>query len=305
MCRLFGLHAGGVADAEFWLLDAPDSLSAQSHRNPDGAGIGSFGPDGRPRSSTSSRWPPGRTRSSPPAARDAARHARLSRTCATPAPARNTPGQHPSVHPGRPAVRPQRRGAGLDVLDRRLAELGVTQLVRGETDSERVFALITAETRRARRRCRAPASSPRSTGSAGTLPLYALNLVLATATSCGPCATRKPTSCTCWTAPPAARPGQRPAARPAATGSTPASEQLADQPVGIIASERMDDDPGWRLLEPGELLHVERRPHRQQFSVPGAPRHLLRLADLDPRRRVPASRVISTVGGGPAWPVTC
>ena len=49
MCRLFGLHAGGVADAEFWLLDAPDSLDAQSHRNPDGAGIGCFGPGGRPR----------------------------------------------------------------------------------------------------------------------------------------------------------------------------------------------------------------------------------------------------------------
>ncbi len=48
MCRLFGLHAGKPVDAEFWLLEAPDSLAAQSHRNPDGAGIGTFGPDGRP-----------------------------------------------------------------------------------------------------------------------------------------------------------------------------------------------------------------------------------------------------------------
>ena len=47
MCRLFGLHAGRAdVPATFWLLDAPDSLSAQSHRNPDGAGIGVFGPDG-------------------------------------------------------------------------------------------------------------------------------------------------------------------------------------------------------------------------------------------------------------------
>ena len=46
MCRLFGLHAGHPVDAEFWLIDAPDSLAAQSHRNPDGAGIGAFGADG-------------------------------------------------------------------------------------------------------------------------------------------------------------------------------------------------------------------------------------------------------------------
>ncbi len=49
MCRLFGLHAGSTAvPATFWLLDAPDSLSAQSRRNPDGAGIGVFGADGSP-----------------------------------------------------------------------------------------------------------------------------------------------------------------------------------------------------------------------------------------------------------------
>ena len=49
MCRLFGLHAGPMpVHATFWLVDAPDSLAAQSHRNPDGVGIGIFGPDGAP-----------------------------------------------------------------------------------------------------------------------------------------------------------------------------------------------------------------------------------------------------------------
>jgi glutamine amidotransferase len=49
MCRLFGLHAGGApVAATFWLVDAPDSLEQQSHRNPDGAGIGTFAPDGQP-----------------------------------------------------------------------------------------------------------------------------------------------------------------------------------------------------------------------------------------------------------------
>ena len=36
MCRLFGLTAGTVrVRATFWLLDAPDSLEAQSRRNVD------------------------------------------------------------------------------------------------------------------------------------------------------------------------------------------------------------------------------------------------------------------------------
>jgi predicted glutamine amidotransferase len=46
MCRLFGLHADWrVVTATFWLLDAPDNLSEQSKRNPDGTGLGA-GRDG-------------------------------------------------------------------------------------------------------------------------------------------------------------------------------------------------------------------------------------------------------------------
>lgn len=45
----FGLHAGRRAvAATFWLLDAPDSLAAQSRRNPDGTGVGAFDAGGRP-----------------------------------------------------------------------------------------------------------------------------------------------------------------------------------------------------------------------------------------------------------------
>jgi len=47
MCRLFGLTAGTTrVHATFWLLDAPDSLEAQSLRNVDGSGIGFFDPFG-------------------------------------------------------------------------------------------------------------------------------------------------------------------------------------------------------------------------------------------------------------------
>ena len=49
MCRLLGLNAGREpVSASFWLVDAPDSLEVQSHRNVDGSGIGFFGPSGTP-----------------------------------------------------------------------------------------------------------------------------------------------------------------------------------------------------------------------------------------------------------------
>ena len=51
----------------------------------------------------------------------------------------------------------------------------------------------------------------------------------------------------------------------------------------IIASERMDDDPGWRLLDPGELVHVSADLSIATSSpFPATPAHLLRLADLEP-----------------------
>ncbi len=107
MCRLFGLHAGAATmSATFWLLDAPDSLAAQSHRNPDGAGIGVFGAGGVPR-----------VDKQPIAAWADAAFATEARTltgttfvahvrhASTGGSHRR---QHPSVRAGRPAVRAQR-----------------------------------------------------------------------------------------------------------------------------------------------------------------------------------------------------
>src|SRR5438093_9816966 len=49
VCRLFGMSgAPAVVEATFWLLEAPDSLAMQSHRDPDGTGLGFF-EDGRAR----------------------------------------------------------------------------------------------------------------------------------------------------------------------------------------------------------------------------------------------------------------
>jgi glutamine amidotransferase len=283
---LFGLHAGGVTDAEFWLLEAPDSLSAQSHRNPDGAGIGAFGPDGRPRVDKQpiAAWQDtefART----------ARHLRGSTFVAhvryASTGARTVANTHPFLQDGRLFAH---NGVvqGLDVLDQRLAELGTADLVAGQTDSERVFALITGEARS--NGGDVGAAIVRAVGwIADRLPVYAVNLVLATATELW--ALRYPATHELYvldrpaggtTGGPAADTAR---ARPLTASSArinARSQQLARQPSVIIASERMDDDPAWRLLEPGELLHVGpdlKLDHETPF--PAAPRHLLRLADLD------------------------
>jgi glutamine amidotransferase len=36
-----------------------------------------------------------------------------------------------------------------------------------------------------------------------------------------------------------------------------ASEQLAERPAVVVATEPMDDDPGWTGLASGELVHVD------------------------------------------------
>jgi predicted glutamine amidotransferase len=71
--------------------------------------------------------------------------------------------------------------AGLDRLDTRLKELDAAALVEGQTDSERLFALITAETRR-RDHDVAAGLVAAVTWVAHELPVYCPNLILASVT---------------------------------------------------------------------------------------------------------------------------
>ena len=280
MCRLFGLNAGTEPiTATFWLLDAPDSLATQSRHNPDGAGIGCYRPDGQivldkqplaayadDEFATAARNLHGTT---------FVAHVRYASTGA-----RTPENTHPFLQDGRLFAH---NGVvqGLDRLDRRLAGLNVAQLVRGQTDSERVFALITAETRR-RGGDLAAGLVTAIRWISGRLPLYALNLVLVTPTDLW--ALRYPATHQLYLL-------DRPAGGAAAAGPLDAvsnrihtrSAHLAGHPSVIIASERMDDDPGWRLLAPGELVHVSADLSIATSSpFPATPAHLLRLADLDP-----------------------
>ena len=282
MCRLFGLHAGPQdVTATFWLIDAPDSLAAQSHRNPDGAGVGTFGPGGRPEVSKQpiAAWEDAQFAT---AARDLrgttfVAHVRYASTGA-----HTMANTLPFLLDGSLFAH---NGvvAGLGELDQRLADLGAAGLVAGDTDSERVFALITAETRRHGGDVAAGLTTAIGWISAH-LPVYALNLVLITATDLW--ALRYPATHELYIL-------DRPAGGHSAGGgqaldaASPRiharSPHLAHQPSVIIASERMDADPGCRLLDPGELLHVSSALEISSSApFPPEPAHLLRISDLGP-----------------------
>jgi hypothetical protein len=59
------------------------------------------------------------------------------------------------------------------------------------------------------------------------------------------------------------------------------SGTLADRPSVVVATERMDDDPGWRPLTSGELLHVDANlTVSSDRIIARAPARPLSLADL-------------------------
>jgi glutamine amidotransferase len=177
MCRLFGMSAGERrARATFWLLSAPDSLAAQSHREPDGTGLGWFDEHAAPQ-----------VRKQPVAAygdRDFAQEARTVesstflahiRFASTGAlELRNT---HPFEQEGRLFA----HNGVIENLAELDAELGSARaLVQGETDSERLFALITREIA-ARDGDVEGGIQAACSWVAANLPLLAINLILITA----------------------------------------------------------------------------------------------------------------------------
>ena len=58
---------------------------------------------------------------------------------------------------------------------------------------------------------------------------------------------------------------------------------LRDRPSVVFASEPMDDNPGWRLIGPGELVHVDAALQlTRKLVLPDLPKHKLRRQDLSP-----------------------
>jgi predicted glutamine amidotransferase len=277
MCRLFGLHAGiDVVTATFWLLDAPDSLAEQSRRNPDGTGLGVFDEHGRPQvhKEAIAAWQDAdfATDAHQMTGTTFIAHVRYATTGSL-----DVHNTHPFLQDGRIFAH---NGVleGLDVLDERLREVGTDDLVLGQTDSERVFALITASIR-----------AHDGDGSAGVadamswlaahVPIYAVNVLLSTATDMW--ALRYPESNELYVL------DRRLDGAPdfdLRTNRIRAwSQPLCTRPSVVFATERMDDDPRWSLLAPGELVHVDSALRvTRNLVLPDSPRYPIRRADLSP-----------------------
>ncbi|HEY6399152.1 MAG TPA: class II glutamine amidotransferase [Solirubrobacteraceae bacterium] len=246
MCRLFGMSGGNEpVRATFWLLEAPDSLAQQSRREPDGTGLGVFDDRGQPlvykqpiaayqdqRFAQEAREVCSRT---------FVAHVRYASTGAVSA--RNT---HPFEQSGRLFA----HNGVIGDVPRLEQELGdAMSLVKGETDSERFFALITREIEQTGDVGEAIARAARWV--AEHLPVFALNLVLIGPTDLW--ALRYPDTHQLFAlerdagGPTRARHMEHASAR----GSVRVrSGDLAQRPAVVIASERMDEDAGWRELHP-------------------------------------------------------
>jgi predicted glutamine amidotransferase len=277
MCRLFAMSGGRQpVKATFWLLEAPDSLAEQSRREPDGTGLGFYTPDGRPV-----------TDKRPIAAFQDEQFARQakevsSRTFVAHVRYASTGGlSERNTHPFEQRNRLFAHNGVIEDLPRLEAELGdAMSVVTGDTDSERLFALITREAERAGNVGDGIAAAARWV--AENLPLFAINLVLTSDSDLW--ALRYPDAHDLFVLERAAggESGERHLdhSSPRATIRV-RSGDLADRPAVVVATERMDEDPGWRALASGELLHVDadlRVTARQVLDAP--PAHQLTLADL-------------------------
>ncbi|WP_240808459.1 class II glutamine amidotransferase [Actinomadura geliboluensis] len=287
--------------AAHWLLDAPRSLRAQSHRMQHGAGLGWFSLGGEP---VRDRAPLAAFENA-----DFDLHARNVPSHTFVSHVRDASVGGLTVRNCHPFVMNDRLFAhngvvkGLDVLRTWLTEIERAH-VAGETDSELVFAYLTAEIRRRGDTTAGIVEAVRRIGA--ELPVFALNLLVAEAGRLW--ALRYPESNELWVLSPdrggASEPG-RPAGGPGAVDGGPGRASAGGPgpvPAVVIASEPMDDDPGWRLLEPGELLVVDGLAEESLFPF-APPRHPLRRSDLSLREAASqATGSVRAQGAEPAVP---
>jgi glutamine amidotransferase len=249
MCRLFALHAGehNVA-ADFWLLDAPGSLAAQSEINADGYGLAALTAD---EGLILMRNP---VRASGDAAYEqVARrlngcqmlvHLRYADTGS--AKLVNT---HPFSQDGRLFAHNGVVG-DLERLEHRLGS--DRAMVQGDTDSERFAALVTISIREAggdvREGIRAAVNEL-----ADDYELYSLNFVLGERGHIW--AFRYPAHNELFLL--EKKQSDEPLEQGSSDGSMRLrSEDLEEHPFVVVASERISDDPGWQEVQSGELIHI-------------------------------------------------
>jgi predicted glutamine amidotransferase len=274
--------SGGTNEvqATFWLLDAPTSLVALSETQPDGVGLGTFNPDGTP---WVYRKPVAANRSQTFIA-DA--HEVRSRTFL--AHIRHATAAEPAIENTHPFEQHGRLFAhngvvgDLPALRERLGDHAA--LVRGSTDSELYFTLMTKRIEEHGGDVAAGITHA-AREIAAEITLYSLNMLLTTPTDVW--ALRYPETNELWILERSmgGLGGGEILDQRAASGITRVfSGQLSILPATVIASQPMDSNPGWRMLEPGELIHVDGELNiTSTIAVPDPPASML---ELTPREEV-------------------
>jgi predicted glutamine amidotransferase len=249
MCRLFALHAGRRdVRAEFWLLEAPTSLAVQSEANADGFGIAALSADDalllirNPVQASADRLYRGVARGAE--ACQFLVHLRYANTGVT-----SLSNTHPFLQDGRVFAHNGVVG-DLERLEHRLGEHRA--MVSGDTDSERVFALITLCIRAAGGDVRAGIAAAVRELAAG-YELYSINFVLGEVGHLW--AFRYPEHNPLLLLERAGR-EETLDERDAHGTLRMRADPRGDEPMVVIASEPMDADEGWAEVGVGELIHV-------------------------------------------------
>jgi predicted glutamine amidotransferase len=289
MCRLFGMSGGTRAvQATFWLLDAPTSLLLQAETQPDGVGLGTFEPDGTP---LLYRKPVSANRSQTFIA-----DAREVRSTTFLAHIRHATAAQPTrenTHPFEQHGRIFAHNGVLADLDDLRGRLGThAELLEGETDSELYFTLMTKRIEEADGDIGAGITAA-ARELAAEIELYSLNMLLTTPTDIW--ALRYPETNELWVM-------ERTLAgfddgamfdkRSNAGITRVFSGELAILPATVIASQRLDSNPTWRLMESGELIHVDSSLKvTSTIAVPDPPAKMMELT----------SHVAATQEGEPGY----
>jgi glutamine amidotransferase len=244
---------GGTRDvqATFWLLDAPISFLLQSESQPDGVGLGTFTADGQP-----SVWrkPVAAARSETfiMGAREVRSRTILSHIRHASQGVSSMENTHPFEMHGRLLAH---NGIVGDLEDIR-ARLGPhAELVHGTTDSELLFALVTKRIEEHGGDVGAGITAA-AREFAAELALYSLNMLVTTPTDLW--ALRYPESNELWIL------ENTLGGMESDDGLEVRSTTMRVQsgafsfiPATVIASEKMDSSAGWRMVESGELIHVD------------------------------------------------
>jgi glutamine amidotransferase len=284
MCRLFGMSGGTrEVQATFWLLDATTSLLLQSESQPDGVGLGTFDASGSPKVY---RKPVSATRSQTFIAgahevrsRTFLAHIRHA-TVAEP----TLVNTHPFEQHGRLLAHNGIVG-DLPELRRRLGSY--TDLIHGETDSEHYFTLITKRIDEHDGDVSAGITAA-AQELAADLALYSLNMVLTTPTELW--ALRYPETNELWILEHSIGglvPGTGFDERSESGTMRVQAGELSFLPALVIASERMNANLEWRLLESGELIHVDPELRvTSTIAVPDPPAHMIDLSQMTTREAI-------------------